>query len=359
MQNNEERAKSVISNFSIPGELIGLKVNTQGHINSTFISEFEHDGKRVKYTHQKINKNVFKHPDQVMSNIVKVTEHIQQKVKDLPDRDKRCLNVILTKDGNSFYLDEDGEYWRTYGYIDDVNSYDSFSSIESVRNLGKAIGIFQKQLSDFDGATLYDTIPHFHDMKMRFTQLESAIKANPLDRVKDVEYELDFLFSNRERGERMWHDFATGVLPNRVTHNDTKMNNVLFDKDTDEALCVIDLDTIMPGTILFDTGDMIRTACNTGLEDDQDLDNVSFDTNIYKALIGGYLSEAESFLTEAERNGIKESGRTITQIMAVRFLTDYINGDKYYHIDYPEHNIVRTRTQIKLMMSMDEQWEEY
>lgn len=359
MQNNEERARSVISHFDIPGTMVGLKVNTQGHINSTFISKFEYEGKVSKYTHQKINKNVFKHPDQVMSNIVKVTSHIQEKIKDLPDSDKRCLRVIETKDGQSFYLDEDGEYWRTYSFIDDVNSYDSFSSMESVTNLGKAIGIFQKQLSDFDGSNLYDTIPHFHDMNMRFRQLENAIKSDPLDRVKDVQYELDFLFSNRERGEKIWNDFSSGVLPNRVTHNDTKMNNVLFDKDTDEALCVIDLDTIMPGTVLFDTGDMIRTACNTGLEDDQDLDNVSFDKDIYNALISGYLSEAESFLTEAERNGIKESGRTITQIIAVRFITDYINGDKYFHVDYPEHNLVRARTQIKLMMSMDEQWEEY
>ena len=359
MNDNEKMAVEVISHFALPGELVKLKVNTQGHINSTFISEFAHEGKRHKYTHQKINKNVFKSPDQVMSNIVKVTSHIQAKVKNLPNADKRCLNVIKTKEGENYYIDPDGEYWRTYDFIDDVNSYDSFSSMESVKNLGVAIGIFQKQLSDFDGSQLYDTIPHFHDMGMRYKQLEAAIAADPKDRVKDVQPELEFLFANRERGEKMWADFASGVLPNRVTHNDTKMNNVLFDQDTDEALCVIDLDTIMPGTVLFDTGDMIRTACNTGLEDDEDLSKVEFDREVYKALIGGYLSEAESFLTKEEREGVKESGRTITQIMAVRFLTDYIAGDVYYHIAYPEHNIVRCRTQLKLISSMDRQWEEF
>lgn len=359
MNENYNKALSVISHFDIPGECTAIKVNTQGHINTTFVSTFSHEGKTRKYTHQMINKNVFKHPDEVMSNIVKVTTHIQQKVKDLPDAEKRCLHVIPTKDGKSYFLDESGEYWRTYGFIDDVNSFDSFSSLESVRNLGKAIGIFQKQLSDFDGAELYDTIPHFHDMGMRYGQLEAALEKDPLGRAESVRKELDFLFANRERGERIWNDFASGVLPNRVTHNDTKMNNVLFDKDTDEALCVIDLDTIMPGTILFDTGDMIRTACNTGLEDEKDLSKIGFDTSVYKALIGGYLSEAEEFLTEQERNGIKESGRVITQIMAVRFLTDYIAGDVYYHIDYPEHNIVRCRTQLKLIESMDEQWDRF
>ena len=359
MNENYEKALAVISHFNIPGECVKIKVNTQGHINTTFVSTFEDNGVTRKYTHQMINKNVFKKPDEVMSNIVKVTEHIQAKVKGMPNEDKRCLHVIPTKEGKSFHIDENGEYWRTYEFIDDVNSYDSFSSMESVKNLGRAIGKFEKLLSDFDGAQLFDTIPHFHDLGMRYGQLEDAIKADVKGRLALCKPELDYLMANRERGERLWHDFETGVLPNRVTHNDTKMNNVLFDKDTDEALCVIDLDTIMPGTVLFDTGDMIRTACNTGLEDDKNLDNVNFDRNVYENLIGGYIEEAGEFLTDAERNGIKESGRTITQTIAVRFLTDYIAGDTYFHTDYDEHNLVRARTQIKLMQSMDEQWDKY
>ena len=196
-------------------------------------------------------------------------------------------------------------------------------------------------------------------MNLRYQQLESAVSADPVGRLSEVREELDFLLSQKERGCRIWNDFESGRLPNRVTHNDTKMNNVLFDPVTDEAVCVIDLDTIMPGTILFDTGDMIRTACNTAEEDEKDLSKVSFDCQMYKALTGGYLEKAEGFLTPLEKDGIKESGRTITQIMAVRFLTDYIAGDVYYNIAYPEHNIVRARTQIALMKSMDAQWDRF
>lgn len=358
MTENEKKALQVIANFQISGNVENIKLNTQGLINTTIISTFDDDGIKKKYTHQRINKNVFKKPFEVMSNILKVTKHIAEKVKDYADADKRCLNVILTYDNKPFFVDEDGEYWRTYAFIDDVNTFNSFKNLHSVNSLGRAIGVFQKQLSDFDASSLFDTIPHFHDMKRRYTQLEDAIKNNPLDRVSLVKDEIDFLMENRKRGEMIWRDYETGILPTRVTHNDTKMNNVLFDKETDDALCVIDLDTIMPGTILFDTGDMIRTACNTGTEDEKDLRKIEFNKDIYNALISGYLEEAD-FLTKEERENIKESGRTITQIMAVRFLTDYIAGDVYYHTDYPEHNIVRARTQIKLIKSMDSQWDEY
>ncbi len=356
---NYDDARNVIEHFKIDGRLEDIKVNTQGHINSTFVSTFVCDGVRKKYTHQKINKNVFKKPKEVMENILAVTSHIAEKVKDLDDRDRRVLKVVFTKDHKPFFIDENDDYWRTYGFIENVNTYDTIPSLEAARNLGRGIGKFQCQLSDFDGARLNITIPHFHDMNLRYRQLEDAMAQNPAGRLDSVKEEIDFLMANRERGCRIWNDFESGVLPNRVTHNDTKMNNVLFDPVTDEAVCVIDLDTIMPGTILFDTGDMIRTACNTAAEDEKDLSKVHFNKDMYESLVSGYLEEASGFLTKEEREGIKESGRTITQIMAVRFLTDYIAGDVYYNIAYPEHNIVRARTQIALMKSMDEQWEKY
>lgn len=356
---NREKALDVISSFRISGRLVDLKVNTQGHINSTFISTFDEDGVKTKYTHQKINRNVFHKPKEVMDNILAVTGHIAQKVENLPDKDRRVLRVVFTKDRMPFFIDADGEYWRTYVFIENVNTYDRIPSLNAARSLGRGIGEFQSQLSDFDGSKLNITIPHFHDMNLRYQQLESAVSADPAGRLSEVKEELDFLLSQKERGCRIWNDFESGRLPNRVTHNDTKMNNVLFDPVTDEAVCVIDLDTIMPGTILFDTGDMIRTACNTAEEDEKDLAKVSFDCQMYKALTGGYLEKAEGFLTPLEKEGIKESGRTITQIMAVRFLTDYIAGDVYYNIAYPEHNIVRARTQIALMKSMDAQWDRF
>lgn len=356
---NYKAAEKVIGNFLIDGELEKIKVNTQGHINSTFVSTFIKDGVRTKYTHQKINRNVFKNPKEVMENIVAVTKHIEEKVSSFPDKDRRVLKVIFTKDNLPYYIDEDGEYWRTYIFIENVNTYDKIPSVNAARNLGKGIGNFQKQLSDFDGSRLNITIPHFHDMNLRYRQLDDAVKADVKGRCAQVKAELDFLYANRERGCRIWDDFEKGILPNRVTHNDTKMNNVLFDPVSDEAVCVIDLDTIMPGTILFDTGDMIRTACNTAEEDEKDLSKVSFYAEMYKSLIGGYMESADSFLTKEEREGIKESGRVITQIMAVRFLTDYIAGDVYYHTAYDDHNLVRCRTQLSLMKSMDEQWGDF
>lgn len=356
---NYKAAEKVIGNFLIDGELEKIKVNTQGHINSTFVSTFIKDGVRTKYTHQKINRNVFKNPKEVMENIVAVTKHIEEKVSSFPDKDRRVLKVIFTKDNLPYYIDEDGEYWRTYIFIENVNTYDKIPSVNAARNLGKGIGNFQRQLSDFDGSRLNITIPHFHDMNLRYRQLDDAVKADVKGRCAQVKAELDFLYANRERGCRIWDDFEKGILPNRVTHNDTKMNNVLFDPVSDEAVCVIDLDTIMPGTILFDTGDMIRTACNTAEEDEKDLSKVSFDAEMYKSLIGGYMESADSFLTKEEREGIKESGRVITQIMAVRFLTDYIAGDVYYHTAYDDHNLVRCRTQLSLMKSMDEQWGDF
>lgn len=356
---NYKAAEKVIGNFLIDGELEKIKVNTQGHINSTFVSTFVKDGVRTKYTHQKINRNVFKNPKEVMENIVAVTQHIEDKVSSFPDKDRRVLKVIFTKDNLPYYIDEDGEYWRTYIFIENVNTYDKIPSVNAARNLGKGIGNFQKQLSDFDGSRLNITIPHFHDMNLRYRQLDDAVKADVKGRCAQVKAELDFLYANKERGCRIWDDFEKGILPNRVTHNDTKMNNVLFDPESDEAVCVIDLDTIMPGTILFDTGDMIRTACNTAEEDEKDLSKVSFNAEMYKSLIGGYMESADSFLTKEEREGIKESGRVITQIMAVRFLTDYIAGDVYYHTAYDEHNLVRCRTQLGLIKSMDEQWGDF
>ena len=356
---NYKAAEKVIGNFLIDGELEKIKVNTQGHINSTFVSTFVKDGIRTKYTHQKINRNVFKNPKEVMENIVAVTQHIEDKVSSFPDKDRRVLKVIFTKDNLPYYIDEDGEYWRTYIFIENVNTYDKIPSVNAARNLGKGIGNFQKQLSDFDGSRLNITIPHFHDMNLRYRQLDDAVKADVKGRCAQVKAELDFLYANKERGCRIWDDFEKGILPNRVTHNDTKMNNVLFDPESDEAVCVIDLDTIMPGTILFDTGDMIRTACNTAEEDEKDFSKVSFNAEMYKSLIGGYMESADSFLTKEEREGIKESGRVITQIMAVRFLTDYIAGDVYYHTAYDEHNLVRCRTQLGLIKSMDEQWGDF
>lgn len=357
MQSYENELRTVISHFAIEGSLVFLKANKEGHINSTFISTFEENGLSRKYTHQRINNYVFKKPIEVMKNISAVTNHIRSKlIGNFDDIDQRCLRVVRTREGKPVHIDSEGGYWRTYHYIDNVRTFNTIQDEPQAYLLGEAIGNFQLQLSDFDGESLYETIPHFHDMGLRYEQLEAALDVNHNSRLDLVGAELQFLMQNRDRGSVLWEGMKEGRLPIRVTHNDTKINNVLFSPDGAEALCIIDLDTVMPGTILFDTGDMIRTATTTGEEDATDLSTVSCDEKLHKALIQGYLSKA-TFLTDLERSLIVESGRNITQIMAVRFLTDFLNGDKYYSTARENHNLDRARTQIRLMQDMDAKWD--
>ncbi len=348
---------TIFNNFNIKGNLISYKANKEGHINSTYISSVEENGQIYKYTHQKINTFVFTKPYQVMSNIEKITSHIQNKLSGYPDKDSRCLEVIKTKDEKLLYCDVDNNYWRTYKFIDNVKTFQKINNNKQAFLLGKAVGNFQQQLSDFDGSELYETIENFHNMSFRYTQLEKAIKEDLKGRKKSIESEINYLLNNKDRGQLIWDYYKNGEIKRRVTHNDTKINNVLFSLDEKEALCVIDLDTVMPGTILFDVGDMIRTATSTALEDEIDFTKMQCDLNCYKALIEGYLSIASTFISNKEKSLLVESGRNITQIMAVRFLTDYLNGDIYYSIKRENHNLDRCRTQIALMKDMDSKWD--
>lgn len=355
---NETAAMDIIGAFDIPGRCIGIKANKQGHINSTFISTFRDGDVERKYTHQRINSTVFPHPEEVMENILRVTEHLAGKTAGMPDAGRRTLRVIPARDGKPYAVDSEGMYWRTYSFIDGVVAYGRVPDEGIAYSLGKGIGTFQSLLSDFDGSSLHAVIPHFHDMGMRYRQLRAALASDPMNRKEGIKEELDFLLANERRGCVIWDSWEEGLLPTRVTHNDTKISNVLFSETTGEALAVIDLDTIMPGTVLFDTGDMIRTACSTADEDEKDAFLMDFSIPCCKALTEGYM-EAASFLGKEERGMIKESGRTITQIMAVRFLTDYLNGDVYYRTDYSTHNLVRARTQIALMKAMDRKWDQF
>ncbi|MFA6844763.1 MAG: phosphotransferase [Sphaerochaetaceae bacterium] len=355
---NNVDISNIISHFSIKGQLSEIHVNREGHINNTFVCTFTSNGVSTKYTLQHINRKVFSHPEEVMENIQYVTDHIKNKIKHLVNCDQRCLSLVPAKTGERFFIDEEGEYWRVYRYIEHVRTFNTICESSQAFLFGQAVGAFQNQLSDFDGRKLHITIPDFHNMAFRYAQLSEACTIDCKGRLKLVGPELEFLEENRQRGLAIWDGMKKGLFPTRVTHNDTKMNNVLFSEDGKEALCIIDLDTVMPGTILFDTGDMIRTAVNTAAEDEKDLSKVACDKGLYHALIEGYRQEAVAFLTEDETSNIKESGRNITQIMAVRFLTDYLNGDVYYQIEKPEHNLDRARTQIALMKSMDRSWHE-
>lgn len=345
--------EELLSNFKITGELIDIKYNKQGHINTTFMSTFNDNGIIRKYTHQMINKFAFKQPDHVMENITKITNHIQSKVKDLSDKDQRCLKVVFTKDDKPYFIDENGEYFRTYEFIDNVKTYQKIDNTKTAFHLGEAISTFQDQLSDFDSTSLYETIPNFHDMRMRYSNFKEAIKNNSQHRVELVQNEINYLLENEERGYIIIDELKNNNLPLRVTHNDTKINNILFNKDGSDALCVIDLDTVMPGTILFDTGDMIRTATSSIEEDDVNYQNMKINIDYFKSLLEGYLSIASKYITKREKELIVESGRNITQIMAVRFLTDYLEGDVYYSIERENHNLDRCRTQLAFMKDFD------
>ena len=366
----------IFKRFAIYGDLVSFKPFGGGHINGTYLSVWNQAGTQVRYTHQRINRRVFQNPAAVIENIRRITEHIAAKLiaeaepaatiatQPTPQPgtaavpvSRQALTLIPAKDGRYFYIDPAGEYWRTYLFIEDAVTYERMESSALARKAGAAIGAFQRQLSDYRGPALHETIPDFHNMHSRYDQLDHAVAHDVAGRLAEVRAELAFLEANRARGMILSDGLARGTLPRGITHNDTKLNNILFDAATGNALCIIDLDTVMPGTVLFDTGDLIRTAANTACEDEPDLSKVRFDTSLFAALIDGYLSTASSFLTPAEKSLIAESGRVLTQIMAVRFLTDYLNGDRYYKISRPTHNLDRARSQIALIRSMDSQWE--
>jgi hypothetical protein len=313
----------------------------------------------VRYTHQRINEKVFVRPNEVMENIERVTRHIAEKLEreGAADRSRRVLSVIPSRDGKPWVRDAGGGWWRTYLFIEGTHSLEVARSPAEARFLGRSVGLFQKQLADLAGPRLHETIPDFHNMEKRYARFHDAVLKDACGRAKDVGPEIAFMRENEERGAILIRALKDGSIPERICHNDTKMNKILIDDEDNEARCVVDLDTVMPGTSLFDVGDLIRTVTTRAEEDERDLSRVEFDQGLFGALIGGYLSEASVFLLSQEKALIAESGRNITQIMGLRFLTDYLEGDHYYQTARPGHNLDRCRNQIALIKSMDAQWQ--
>jgi len=353
-------AAEIVHEFAIYGEFEGISPFGTGHINDTFLSRWNQAGTIVHYTHQRINHKVFIHPDEVMENIHRVTSHIREKLSCAGEKDwsRRALTVVPALDGKLYSRDREGGWWRSYLFIEGAHTKNNTSSPLEAVFLGASIGRFQKQLADLPSPRLHDTIPNFHDMEKRYLRFYEVLKKDPQSRVKDAEAEIDFMRENEERGAILMRALREKKIPERICHNDTKINNILIDDKDLNALCVIDLDTVMPGTSLFDVGDLIRTVTTTAAEDEKDLSRVEFDITFFKALLEGYLSEALEFLTPEEIELIPESGRNLTHIMGLRFLTDYLEGDPYYHISRPEHNLDRSRNQIALIRSIDKRWEE-
>ena len=352
--------EEIIKNFNIDGEYIGYYLSNDGHINNTFVLEFDDGLGNIKsYLLQLINTNVFKNPDELMENIVGVTEYLRKIVVDNGgDPERECLNVYFTSDGKPYYRDADGNCWRCYNFITGAHSCQSIDDPETFANAARAFGKFQCLLADYPSETLHETIPNFHNTLSRFADFEKAVSDNIAGRADSVRDEIDFVLARRDDAGVLVKLLEKGKLPLRVTHNDTKLNNVMFDNETDEGICVIDLDTVMPGLSLYDFGDSIRFGANTAAEDEKDLSKVSLSLPLYREYTAGYLSTAGQSLTPTEVEYLPFSAKLMTFECGMRFLTDYLNGDTYFRIAYNDHNLDRCRTQFRLVEDMERKMED-
>ena len=346
-----EKLIEIASQFAIEGEIACIKALGEGFINDTFVVTTE--GEKPNYILQRKNHIVFPDVPGMMDNIKAVTEHIKAKVAD-PMRE--TLTVVPAKDGK-LYVQDGENFWAVCLFIPETASYDRADSPELAYQGGVGIGRFQALLADFD-KPLNETIKGFHNIRWRFQQWDATIAADPAGRVKEVQEEIAWVESRREEMLAFWSKVESGEIPTHVTHNDTKISNILFDKPTGKVLCAIDLDTVMSSTSLNDFGDAIRSYTNTGAEDDKNLDNVEMSIEMFRAYAEGYLSEQRATMTQSELEWLAFSGRYITFEQVLRFLMDYIDGDKYYKTAYADHNLVRTRAQYKLLQSMERQYDE-
>lgn len=351
--------KNIIDTFPFSGEPISIKSTDTGLINSTYMLTFSDGNQDFQYVLQKINTNVFKKPDELMSNIMNVTGFLRNKINlSGGNAARETLTFLYTKENTPYYRDENGGCWRSYKYIGKCYTCDKIDSEIKAFRSGKAFGKFQKMLSDYPAANLFETIPHFHDTPSRYEALKKAVKDNLSGRLQSVKNELSFALDREMDASKLVDLAAEDRIPMRVTHNDTKINNVLFDSITNEAICVIDLDTIMPGLSLYDFGDSIRSGAVTSDENEQDLDKYGLDISLFKSYTEGFLSEAGHALNDEEIANLAFSAKLMTLECGVRFLTDYLNGDTYFKTDYPEHNLVRCKTQFKLVEDIEKHLDE-
>ena len=346
--------------FNLTDRYIGYKVKNDGHINSTYVLEFEDaNGSPKKYTLQKINTYVFKDADKLMSNIVGVTSHIKEKLrKSNKSAERRTLTFLPSNDGKYYAVDKSGDCWRCYDYIDNAYTCNIIDSADVFYNAGKSFGNFQNLLSDYPIDSLFETIPKFHDTYSRFNDFLNSVEKDASGRAATAKDEIRFVLDREADTKILLAELQKNELPLRVTHNDTKLNNILFDSDTDEGICIIDLDTVMPGLSLYDFGDSIRFGANTASEDEKDLSKVSLSLDLYEAYTRGYLSSAKQSLTEKEMFYLPFSAKLMTLECGMRFLADYLDGDVYFKTDYPEHNLVRCRDQFKLVADIESKYEQ-
>ncbi len=344
----------IAERFLQGGRILSCASYGQGHINDTF----KVDTEKTSFILQRINRHVFHEPARVMENLLRITEHIEKRLKEEgTDPSRRVLHVNRTNDGRLYYVDEEGEYWRALTFVDGAVCFERAENEDIFREGALAFGSFQKLLSDFPASRLYETIPRFHDTGLRLEQFVQALSADPAGRADRVREETAFLLERKELAGRLSGAAARGEIPLRVSHNDTKLNNVLIDKKSGHWLCVLDLDTVMPGLSLTDFGDAIRFGASTGAEDEPDLDKVHFDRHLYEVYREGFLEGCGGSLLDKEICMLPDGAMVITYEQALRFLTDYLSGDVYYKTAREDHNLDRARTQIRLLQEMEAEFE--
>jgi len=348
--------RAISSLFEMRGDFIEAQPFGSGHINDTYCAAYQQAGTQVRYIHQRVNHHVFKNPIQVMENVARVTRHALDRLlnEGHPEAHRRTLSCVPAVDGKPYAFDSAGNLWRTYLFIEGARGYDEIESNEQAYQAAKAFGAFQKLTAGLPGGRLHETIPDFHHTPKRLEALETAITMDLAGRAAGVREEIFFARARASECARITDLIASGAIPERVTHNDTKLNNVLLDETTSEAICVIDLDTTMPGSALYDFGDMVRTAAPATREDDPDLSEIGVRLDRFEALVRGYLSTA-TFLNAAELDHLAFSGKLITLECGIRFLTDYLNGDTYFKIKRPDHNLDRCRNQFAFVTALEKE----
>lgn len=348
----------VASHFQYEGTPVSAEACHVGHINSTYFITCAGE-KTIRYTLQKINTVVFNRPVEVVENMINVCEFLKQKsIAEGGDPERETLTLIPCDDGKMYYLSPEGEYWRSYKTVEGVTTYNLAETPEMFRAAACAFGRFFNRLADYPADNLYTTIPNFHNTVSRFADLKRAVEEDRVGRAKEVAAEIGFAMDHENICSYLMDGIADGRFKLGVTHNDTKLNNVLFDLETNKGLCIIDLDTVMPGSLLFDFGDAIRFGASSALEDETDLSRVYVDTKMFEAYVDGFMSELRASLNEDEIRAFPMAARVITFEIGLRFLTDYLNGDVYFRTAYPTHNLDRARNQFKLVADGEAKYDE-
>lgn len=351
--------EEILRRFALDGQILSILPYGSGHINNTYLATLQEEKRNKRYILQQMNDEIFRNPDELMENIVNVTSFLRRKIEARGgDPERETLNIILTWEGKPYLETETGDHWRVYRFIEDATSFDKVENAEDFYQSALAFGQFQRMLADYPAETLHETIPDFHNTPVRYEAFTKAVEADICHRAASVAEEIQFI-RQREADTHVLMDMQMrGELPLRVTHNDTKLNNIMIDNATGIGICVIDLDTVMPGLALNDYGDSIRFGASTAAEDETDLTKVSCDLRLFETYTRGFLKGCDGSLTDAEIRMLPMGAKLMTLECGMRFLTDYLQGDTYFKTHWEGQNLARCRTQLKLVRDMEEKWEQ-